>query len=124
MPFAYNVDQKYAEATMTLTYPRDWTQKGVDTLTIWFHGNLLNAAARMYVALNGSAVVYHDNPAVTQIHAWTEWNIPLQVFANQGVNLTNVNTIAIGFGDKNKPQPGGSGTVYIDDICLHPPRTP
>lgn len=124
MPYSYDINLKYAEATMTLTYPRDWTERGAETLTIWFHGHLLNAAARMYVALNGSAVVYHDDPKATQIHAWTEWRIPLQVFANQGVNLANVNTIAIGFGEKNKPQPGGSGKVYIDDIGLYPPRTP
>jgi len=32
------------------------------------------------------------------------------------VNLANVNTIAIGFGDRNNPQPGGSGKMYFDDI--------
>jgi len=32
------------------------------------------------------------------------------------VNLTNVDTIAIGLGDKNNPQTGGSGTMYFDDI--------
>jgi len=74
------------------------------------------------VALNGSAVVYHDNPNAALIDDWTEWNIDLQEFATQGVNLTNVNTIAIGFGDKNNLQPGGSGLVYFDDIRLYPLR--
>ncbi|NQT01847.1 MAG: hypothetical protein HQ580_07490, partial [Planctomycetes bacterium] len=46
------------------------------------------------------------------------WNIDLQAFADLGVNLTNVNTIAIGFGDKKNPQAGGSGTMYLDDIQL------
>jgi hypothetical protein len=35
------------------------------------------------------------------------------------VNLANVNTIAIGFGDKKNPQTGGSGLAYFDDIRLH-----
>ena len=74
----------------------------------------------MYVALNGSAVVYYDNPNAAQIDTWTKWNIDLQAFADQGVNLTNVNTIAIGLGDKKNPQAGGSGTMYFDDIQLHP----
>ena len=78
----------------------------------------------MYVALNGSAVVYHDNPDAAQIDTWTKWNIDLQAFADQGVNLTNVNTIAIGFGDKKNPQAGGSGTMYFDDIQLHPEPAP
>jgi hypothetical protein len=78
-----------------------------------------NDPERMYVALNGSAVVYHDNPNAAQISTWTKWNIDLQAFADQGVNLTNVNTIAIGFGDKNNLQAGGSGLVFFDDIRLY-----
>ncbi len=78
----------------------------------------------MYVALNGNAIVYHDNPNAAQIDTWTKWNIDLQAFADQGVNLTNVNTIAIGFGDKMNPQIGRSGTMYFDDIQLHPHPEP
>jgi hypothetical protein len=121
MPFAYNNSgtARYSEATLTLTYPRNWTEQGVKTLTLWFRGLSANTASPMYVALNGSAVVSHSNPNAAQIGVWTEWNIDLQVFAGQGVNLTNVNTITIGYGDKNNPQPGGSGVVYFDDIRLY-----
>jgi len=55
------------------------------------------------------------------IDTWTEWTIDLQEFAAQGVNLTNVNTISIGFGDKNNLQAGGSGMVLFDDIRLYRP---
>jgi len=37
------------------------------------------------------------------------------------VNLANVNTISIGFGDKNNLQAGGSGLVFFDDIRLYRP---
>lgn len=60
--------------------------------------------------------MYHADPSASQIDDWTEWVIPLRTFADQGVNLTNVNTISIGFGDKASSQPGGTGTVYVDDI--------
>ena len=83
-----------------------------------------NDTEPMYIALNGSAVVYHENPDAAQIDTWTIWNIDLQAFADQGVNLTNVNTIAIGLGDKKNPQTGGSGTMYFDDIQLHPEPAP
>lgn len=36
-----------------------------------------------------------------------------------GTNLTNVSSIAIGFGDKNNLQPSGSGLVFFDDIRLY-----
>ncbi len=121
MPYIYDNSVGNSEATHTLEYPRDWTEKGVDTLTIWFRGSSANAAETLYVALNGSAVVSHDNPDAAQTGSWTEWSIPLQAFADQGVNLTDVNTIGIGFGDRSNPQAGGSGTMYFDDIRLYPP---
>jgi len=121
MPYFYDNSVGYSEATLTLTYPRDWTEKGVNKLTIWFRGNSDNAAETLYVALNGSAVVNHDNPGAAQITTWTQWNIDLHAFADQGVNLANVNTIAIGLGNRNNPVAGGSGTMYFDDIRLYPP---
>jgi len=38
------------------------------------------------------------------------------------VDLANVNKISIGFGDRNNPQPGGSGGVHFDDIRLYRSR--
>ena len=125
MPLYYDNSVGYSEATLTLTYPRDWTEKGVTTLTIWFRGDSANSAETLYVALNGSAVVNHDNPNAAQITTWTQWNIDLQAFADQGVNLANVNTIALGLGNRNNPVAGGSGTMYFDDIHLYlPPPEP
>jgi hypothetical protein len=121
LPLYFDNSVGYSEATLTLTYPRDWTENGVETLTIWFRGDSDNAAETLYFALNGSAVVSHDNPDAAQITTWTSWTIDLQAFADQGVNLANVNTIALGLGNRNNPQAGGSGTMYIDDIRLYPP---
>ena len=121
MPLFYDNNFKYSEAAMTLVTVRDWTEEGVGVLSLWFYGDTSNAAERMYVALNGSAVVYHDDPSAAQIATWTQWRIDLQDFATQGVNLANVNTIAIGFGDKNNLQAGGSGMVFFDDIRLYRP---
>ena len=124
MPFAYDNNLKTSEATLTLVYPRNWTEEGVAQLSLWFRGSAANAAERMYVALNGSAVVYNDNPDALKAAKWTQWIIPLKSFADQGVNLTNVNTITLGFGTKNSPKAGGSGKVYFDDIRLYRPSTP
>jgi hypothetical protein len=120
MPFWYdNSVFRYSEATLTLTHPRNWTERGVNTLTIWFRGDSDNAAETLYVALNGSAVVNHVNPNAAQIDEWTEWNIDLQAFADQGVNLSNVNSITLGLGNRNNPIPGGEGKLYYDDIRLY-----
>ena len=57
------------------------------------------------------------NAAVTDV--WTEWQIDLSEFASQGVNLADVDKIAIGLGATGDPAAaGGSGTVFVDDITL------
>jgi hypothetical protein len=124
MPYSYNADQKYAEGTHTITYPRDWTEKGAEKLVIWFKGDWINVGVPMYVAIANAtgapAVVNHENAEATRLDVWTEWTIPLQAFADQGVDLTDVDTISIGFGNKTSPQAGGSGKMYFDDIRLYP----
>ena len=87
-------------------------------------GMLSNKPEPMYVILDGSAAVYHDDPNAALIDAWTEWVIPLQEFADQGIDLTGVNSIGIGLGDTDNPQqPGGDGTMYFDEIRLYLPRS-
>jgi hypothetical protein len=119
-------------ATAGLGVTSDWTCFGTRALTLWFYGTPGNAAGpaeQMYVALedgSGSmAVAPYAGPAINvTIPAWQEWNIPLQDFADiSDVNLANVRKIYIGFGIRGSTgPPGGTGTVYFDDIRLYPPR--
>jgi hypothetical protein len=89
-----------------------------------------NAAEPLYVAVSNPpqaggtpVVVAHEDPDAATIDVWTEWVIPLQTFADQGINLTNVDRVAIGLGVKgNAAAAGGSGQMYIDDIRLYRPR--
>jgi hypothetical protein len=121
MPIAYDNAVGKSEATLTITGLQDWTKYGIEILSLWFRGDVANAAESMYVVLNGSAAVTHDNPNAALVEEWTEWIIDLQTFADQGVNLANVNTITIGFGNYGNPVAGSSGLVLFDDIRLYPP---
>lgn len=131
LPYSYDNNKqgfaKYSEIEKELTYPRDWTAESVAELSLWFYGDPANASEPMYVAVSNtdgqSAVVVYDNPNAAQIDAWTEWVIPLQNFTDQGVDLTDVDKIMIGFGTKgNMTTPGGSGSVLFDDIRLYSPE--
>ncbi|MHC4560713.1 MAG: hypothetical protein ACYS80_25825, partial [Planctomycetota bacterium] len=88
-------------------------------------GMLSNEAEPMYVTVgDGSgtaATVYHTNPDATLIDTWTQWNIDLKEFSDTGVVLTHISNMSIGFGDKENPQPGGSGLMFFDDIWLYQP---
>ena len=117
MPMAYNNAVGKSEATSVLTSNNDWTVKGVNRLTIWYRGSNNNTTETMYVTLNGSASVDNDNPDAALASNWTEWNIDLQAFADQGVNLSNVTSITLGL----RSVTGGSGMLYFDDIRLYPP---
>jgi hypothetical protein len=95
-----------------------WTNQDV--------GIASNDAEPLYVAVSNkagqSAVVVHDNPDAAQIDVWTQWVIPLQNLADQGVILTDVDRIALGLGTRgNTTVPGGSGKMFFDDIRLERP---
>jgi len=116
----------YSEVELTLSTTRDWTEEGVGTLTIWFRGRADNGAEPLYVAVFNNAgtpaTVVHDDPAATQVEVWTKWEIPLQTIADQGIILTDVDSIAIGLGTQgNTTIPGGSGKMYFDDLRLYQP---
>jgi len=116
MPYFYNALFKFAKAELTLDPPQIWAAEGAEVLSLWFRGDSSNAPVPMSVILNGNSTVYHDNPDATRIESWTEWIIDLQTFT--GVDLANVNSIAICFGDQSGTKPGGWGMMFFDDIRL------
>ncbi len=106
----------FSNVTTTGSVTGQWANQDI--------GVLSNDAEPLYVALSNSAgapaVVIHDDPAAAQIDTWTEWVIPLQAFADQGINLADVDKMMIGLGTRgNQTTPGGSGKMYFDDIRLN-----
>jgi len=113
-----NTTADYSEATANvanLQVGQDWTKHGIQTLTLWFHGTVGNTG-QMYVKINGSKVVYDGDTADISQPLWKAWNILLEEFANQGVDLQSVTTLVIGIDGI-----GASGTLYFDDIRLYRP---
>ncbi|MGB2862711.1 MAG: LamG-like jellyroll fold domain-containing protein [Sedimentisphaerales bacterium] len=109
----------FSNVTITGTVSPQWANQDV--------GIASNAVEPLYVAVSNSdsapAVVVHDDPAAATIETWTEWVIPLSAFADQGINLTDVDKIAIGLGTQgNMTISGGSGKMYFDDIRLYRAR--
>jgi hypothetical protein len=105
----------FTNVSTTGTVGGQWTNQDI--------GMANNDPEPLYVAVSNStgtpAVVVHDDPSAATIDTWTEWIIPLQAFADQGINLANVDRIAIGLGTQgNMTVPGGSGKIYVDDIRL------
>ncbi len=79
-----------------------------------------NSPAMLYAAIedgNGTdAMMFHPDPAAVNVLAWTEWKIPLSRV--RGLDLARVKKMYIGVGRRASPTPGGTGRIYIDDICM------
>ena len=115
-----------SEASFTLTSIRDWTTEGVGELSLWFRGRSANAAEPLYLAVSNAAgvpaVAAHEDSNIAQTGTWKQWRVPIQAFADQGVDLTNVDKIAVGLGGQSgRTVVGGTGTIYFDDIRLYSP---
>ena len=75
----------------------------------------------MAIVVVDNVVVNNDDANAALVNIWTRWDIPLQVFADQGVNLNSVGSMTIGFGNRANPVAGGEGHVFFDDIRLYRP---
>jgi hypothetical protein len=112
-------EAKFSNVTITGNAGQLWSNQDI--------GIQSNDAEPLYAAVANSAgdpvIVVHDNPDAALIDTWTEWVIPLQTFADQGINLSDVDRIAIGLGTKgNTTTPGGAGKMFIDNIRLYRSR--
>jgi len=112
VPFGYNnAAAGVSEIARTLTPAQDWTVHGVQTLSLWFFGDVNNVPGQLYVKVNGARVDYDGEAGNLTRSAWRAWNIDL---ASIGVNLQSVTSLAVGI-------EGGSaaGKLLLDDIRLY-----
>jgi len=112
---AETCEAKFSNVTISGNVGQQWTSQD--------DGILGNNAEPLFVAVTdgagASAVVAHGDANAATIEVWTEWVIDLQAFADLGLNLANVDKIAVGLGSKGDANTtGGSGTMFFDDIRL------
>ncbi len=118
----------YSEIQRRFDPAADWTKWSPKAMVLWIRGLSTNAQEPMYFKLTDASgnfgYIFYGEKAgeepddITE-ETWREWIVPLADF---GVDLTHVAELAIGVGNPdNSTIPGGSGTLYLDDILLYPP---
>jgi hypothetical protein len=113
----------YFTATRIFLNPRNWSLPDLNHLSLWFHGHYENLADdRMYIVLDDDGghmgkVMYDGDPNDIKQEQWLEWNIPLQDFADQGVDLSKIEELIIGVDCQY-----WLGTIYFDDVRLRGTR--
>jgi hypothetical protein len=126
MSVSYHYDSVWSsEVLRVFATPQDWAHTQAEVLQILVRGTAGNATrgARLYVTLgDGHAeqtVPYAGDLSLLTEPRWNAWRIRLADF--DGIDLTHVTTLAIGLRPATtNPQDRGAGTIYIDDITLHP----
>lgn len=104
------------------TYPigLDLTTGFVESIVFYYLGD--ENVDGLYVTLDDGTVSssqYITDTDRLQSPLWQEFNFDLSGFS--GPDLTSIHKITIGIGLQT-PAPGGSGTVYIDEIAAFPER--
>jgi hypothetical protein len=64
------------------------------------------------------AVAVHPDALILSKGRWTPWSIRLAEFSDAGVDLTRIDTMYLGAGDRGNPVPGGAGRFFVDDFYL------
>ena len=112
----------------------NWSPCGTTQLVVNFYGQAGNEVEQvdpLWVEIkdaagNSAKVVYGDRqgeyPQRLTEASWHEWVIDMGEFAEDGVDVTDVASIAIGVGSEGATAPGGSGTLYFDEIRLSTSR--
>jgi hypothetical protein len=125
--FSNSDDPHYAETSCEFSPAQDWTISGFKALVLSFRSDLFNDQSSiqpMSVSLTDGTdtgtVEYDDaNDLAKGWMGWMEWNMALNDFTEQGVDVNNITVMSIIIGDGT---PAGDGTVYIDNIRLHTTR--
>jgi hypothetical protein len=105
-----NVGAAFSEVTRSLA-PQNWTDHGIQTLSLWFYGDPTNEPGQLYVKINGVRVNYDGDASNLTLLGWQPWNIDL---TSVGANLSSVTSLAIGIEGA-----GATGILLIDDIRLY-----
>ncbi|MHC4239927.1 MAG: LamG domain-containing protein, partial [Planctomycetota bacterium] len=134
-------DVRYSETWLRMTPDKkDWTQEDVKALTLFFYGlptNEVYEQDQMYVGIEDTGGKYaeirygdYERTGEEDINdlnepEWHKWFIGLPDFNDpcyaavpNDVDLTDVNRLYIGFGNRRTQLCGGNGEVRFDDIRL------
>ncbi len=88
-------------------------------------GMPVNSSEETYLIIEDNAgnfavVTNPEGNIATRASNWTSWQVMLSDVADQSVDLTQIQSLKIGVGNKLAPGAGGTGKIFIDDIRLYP----
>ena len=119
--FTYNneVAPFASEITCTFAESQDWTDYGATQLSLKILGDAGNSSEPVYLKVSDpTATAKIDLPGVDTAYdqQWQVVNLRLAELSGTGVDLTQITELVLGCGNGN---PGGTGTVSVNDIACY-----
>jgi len=117
----------YSAAVLDFHSATDWVEQSAKSISLYFKGNQSNQPDTLSVILEDgdwipstSVIEYDGDPNDLLKEYWQRWDIDVSSFieSNPDFRLTDVTKLTFVIGDITGQSPGGSGTIYIDDIAL------
>ncbi|MCK5602242.1 hypothetical protein KAR91_10245 [Candidatus Pacearchaeota archaeon] len=105
-----------SEIVQTFTSAQDWTAGSINALTLYLLAGDVNNVGSLSIMLGdsdldtSSPVVYTGD--INDVTHWLEWNIALEDFNNNDMDLNKVKSIEIAVDGT------GDGSFYIDDVIV------
>lgn len=125
--YTYYDQNLFAEVTRQFESPQNWTAMGVRSIDLYFRGREDNDHyGQFYFGIadsTGGAIIGYDaDPNHISRPVWQLWRINLDEV--NGIDFSAVSSISLGYRDDDDPNMMGNlaGSIYIDDIILHPAR--
>ncbi|MHC4298512.1 MAG: discoidin domain-containing protein [Planctomycetota bacterium] len=110
-PMEYdNTTAAFSEVERALD-AQNWTNHGIQGLSLWFFGDPANTPGQLYVKINGVRVNYDGAVGNVALPSWQVWNIDL---ASVATNLQSITSLAVGVDGA-----GAKGLLLLDDIGLY-----
>ena len=112
-----------SEISRSFSPAQDLTRNNAKTLMLWIRGDQINTAQAtdsLYLVLTDAtgqkSTVVVAPPADLLKSYWQRKELALGPIT--GVDLTQITGLALGIGNPDSPQIGGSGLILVDDIVL------
>ena len=107
MPYTYVTTEDVNATAVRNMGHADWSQGGLEFLTMAVLGGRENVGGQLFVEINGQRA---DCPLDLSIPVWTTWSIDLMTL---NLDLNDIETMVIGV------EGVGHGLLYLDDIRLY-----
>jgi len=123
MQFDYDNESEWLNYFSETTRPVAGVVDDIKAMDFYMRGIVGNAVETVYVELSDGTTTATVNLDVADANtaSW-DWQLVRVDLTTLGLTIANIESLTIGIGNKANPVASTAGTIYVDDIQMHPAR--